>query len=117
MGFAPNWLLRWLSVRNTNEQLRKRALLLVNQGVQQKAIAGAMGMSEGGFSKWLREDPAMGPVSVTAMDGFEAFVDELATAIGKNPEQETERAPAATAGETFRNGTSSRDTRHPKTGT
>lgn len=75
--------------------------MLVQRGIQQKALAMAMGMSEGGFSKWMNGNPAMGPITVRAMDGFNAYVADLATAL----EQETQRVAPTTAGGLQRTGT------------
>lgn len=102
-------------VDDTNERYRQLALMLVKRGIQQKALAVAMGMSEGGFSKWMNSNPSMGPISVRAMDGFNAYVADLTTTL----EQETQRAEAS-AGETFcRDSAGDRRAHHgpPPTGT
>lgn len=89
---------------DTNESLRARAAKLVARGMNQKAIAAAMGMSPSTFNRWLHGEPTVNPPTVAAMDGFEKFVQDLREDIGET--KETQRAGTAAAGEPF-----------PKTGT
>lgn len=62
---------------DTNESLRQRALRLVTHGVSQKVLAGKMGMTPSTFSRWLNQKDGINPVSVAALDGFNAYVLEL----------------------------------------
>jgi len=80
---------------DTNSSLRQRALRLVKHGVSQKVLAGKMGMQPGTFSRWLREKDGIGPASTVALDGFNAYVRELADALSDEPEQ---RAPKRSVG-------------------
>jgi transcriptional regulator with XRE-family HTH domain len=66
---------------DTNESLRQRALRLVAHGVSQKVLAAKMEMAPSTFSKWLNQKDGIGPASVTALDGFNAYVHELAAAL------------------------------------
>lgn len=65
-------------VLNTNELLRQRALRLVAHGISQKVLAAKMGMQASTFSRWLNQKDSIGPISVTALDGFNAYLGELA---------------------------------------
>lgn len=78
-------------VVGTNESLRKRALRLVKHGVSQKVLAGKMGMAPSTFSKWLNQKHGIGPASVTALDGFNAYVQELTDAIVDDQPEATRR--------------------------
>jgi hypothetical protein len=89
---------------DTNERLRQRALRLVSRGVNQKALASAMGMTQGTFSKWLRNKPGIKPPTVAALDGFERFARDLASDL----QEETSRDHASTAGGLQRTGTDKR---------
>ncbi len=62
---------------DTNKSLRQRALRLVKHGVSQKVLAGKMGMQPSTFSRWLRQKDGIGPASVVALDGFNAYIQEL----------------------------------------
>jgi transcriptional regulator with XRE-family HTH domain len=66
---------------DTNESLRQRALRLVTHGVSQKVLAGKMGMTPSTFSRWLNQREGINPASVTALDGFNAFVHELSAVL------------------------------------
>lgn len=77
---------------DANQRLRKECLMLVAKGITQKALAGAMGMRQGTFSKWLRGKPGIRPPSVNAWDGLQAYKRELSKAL--IPE-ETQRSAAA----------------------
>jgi transcriptional regulator with XRE-family HTH domain len=68
-------------VVDTNESLRQRALRLVTLGCSQKILAAKMGMQASTFSRWLNQKDEIGPVSVTALDGFNAYLQELAEAL------------------------------------
>lgn len=74
VGLLP---LVWSIGVNTNELLRRRALRLVAHGVSQKVLAAKMGMQASTFSRWLNQKDDIGPVSVTALDGFNAYRQEL----------------------------------------
>ncbi len=71
---------------DTNELLRQRAKRLVARGVSQKVLAAKMGMPPSSLSKWLHAKEGIGPATVTALDGFNAYVRELADAIGVKSE-------------------------------
>jgi len=68
-------------VVDTNETLRQRALRLINLGCSQKIMAGKMGMQPATLSRWINQKDGIGPVSVAALDGFNAYVDELREAL------------------------------------
>lgn len=74
---------------DTNDAIRQRVSRLIDLGVSQKVLAKKMGLSETRFSRWLNQKRDV-VIPVSAMDGFIAYLDELAEAI-----RETE----ATAGE------------------
>lgn len=59
---------------------------LVKHGVSQKVLAGKMGMAPSTFSKWLNQKHGIGPASVTALDGFNTYVQELMSALSEEPE-------------------------------
>lgn|SRR6185503_5106766 len=67
----------------TNESLRQRALRLVNLGFSHKVLAGKMEIAPSTFSKWLRQKEGIGPVSVTALDGFNAYIQVLGDEIAE----------------------------------
>jgi len=93
-------------VVDTNESLRQRALRLVTLGCSQKILAAKMGMQASTFSRWLNQKDEIGPVSVTALDGFNAYVQELAAALDDDggqplavplePDDEIDPVPGAT---------------------
>lgn len=83
----------------TKDALRQRVLRLVNQGVTQKSIALRMGMSETKLSRWLADDDSV-QITVDALDGFNAFVKDLASAL----DLETAQAETAVAGGGFPDG-------------
>lgn len=58
--------------------------------MNQKVIAGRMGMSESKFSRWVNKK-SLTPASVTALDGLQRFLDDLRS--------ETEWNPAALSAE------------------
>jgi len=63
---------------DSNEQLRQRALRLVNKfGISHKVLAARMGMTPSMFSRWLHKKPNAKPASVLARDGFDDYVQEL----------------------------------------
>jgi len=66
---------------DTNEYLRQQALRLITLGFSQKILAAKMGMAPSTFSKWLNQKDGIGPASVTALDGFNAYVVELREAV------------------------------------
>jgi len=68
-------------VVDTNESLRQRALRLVTLGCSQKILAAKMGMQASTFSRWLNQKDDIGPVSVTALDGFNGYIQELRDAL------------------------------------
>jgi transcriptional regulator with XRE-family HTH domain len=78
-------------VVNTNELLRRRASRLVALGVSQKVLAAKMGMQPATLSRWLNQKDGIGPVDVSALDGFNAYVLELSDALS---ERGTEQAAA-----------------------
>lgn len=86
---------------DTNLELRKEARWLIDElGIVQKRLAAAMGMKESTFSKWLNNDPSIGPARTTAIDGLRRFQQTLQA---KLAERETQRAaPSAAAGGGFR---------------
>lgn len=61
---------------STNEQLRKTAQALVTRGVTQKILAKEMGMSEAGFSRWVR-GKASKPADADALDGLHKYIEGL----------------------------------------
>src|SRR4051794_27270926 len=67
-------------VVDTNERLRQRALRLITAGISQKVLAAKMGMAPSTFSKWLNQKQGIGPASVTALDGLNAYCQEIADA-------------------------------------
>lgn len=71
-------------VVDTNESLRQRALRLVTLGCSQKILAAKMGMQASTFSRWLNQKSDVAPVSVTALDGFNAYVLELQEALSED---------------------------------
>ncbi len=80
----PDWCVLLPScLVDTNESLRQRALRLVTRGVSQKVLAGKMGMTPSTFSRWLNQKDGINPASVTALDGFNAYVHELADALAE----------------------------------
>ena len=89
-------LLPW-RLMDTNEHLRQRVLRLIKAGVSQKILAARMGMKESTFSRWLNKKEGINPASVRALDGLEAYVQELAAAL-------TEGAQITTAGAAFWDG-------------
>jgi predicted transcriptional regulator len=94
---------------DTNEALRGHAQRLIKRGVNQKAIADAMGLSQATFSRWINEKAP--PVSVTALDGFRAYVRELIAEASDGVEQseETPRVSTSTSAESeFRGATKRR---------
>jgi transcriptional regulator with XRE-family HTH domain len=70
-------------VVDTNEWLRQRALRLVKLGFSQKILAAKMDMAPSTLSRWLRQKDEIGPASVAALDGFNAYVEELAQALSE----------------------------------
>ena len=79
------WLLP-SCVMDTNEALRQRALRLITLGCSQKIIAAKMGLQASTFSRWVNHKDEIGPVSVTALDGFNAYVQELVAALTDPPD-------------------------------
>jgi transcriptional regulator with XRE-family HTH domain len=80
-------------VVDTNESLRQRALRLVTHGVSQKVLAGKMGMTPSTFSRWLNQKDGINPASVAALDGFNAYVHELNTALTDSADRGSGQAP------------------------
>lgn len=70
---------------DTNESLRQRALRLITLGCSQKILAAKMGMQASTLSRWLNQKEDVAPVSVTALDGFNAYVAELRAALVEDP--------------------------------
>lgn len=66
---------------DTNELLRQRALRLVNLGCSQKILAAKMGMVPATFSRWLNQKDGISPARTSALDGFNAYVEELRAAL------------------------------------
>jgi transcriptional regulator with XRE-family HTH domain len=66
---------------DTNEHLRKRAARLVKLGFSQKILAAKMNMAPSTFSKWVNKKPGIGPASVTALDGFYRYIQEVTNAL------------------------------------
>jgi len=61
----------------TNDRVRQRIVRLVTRhGISHKVLAARMGMRPSTFSKWLNQKQHT-PISVAAMDGFEAYVQAL----------------------------------------
>jgi transcriptional regulator with XRE-family HTH domain len=84
---------------STNEEVRKRARLLVAQGLNQKALAKNMGMSETKFSRWFRGGEAAPVLSTDEADRFFDYVKMMTGVF-----METQRATndsSASAGEAF----------------
>jgi predicted transcriptional regulator len=75
---------------DTNEAIRQRVSRLIDLGVSQKVLAKKMGLTETKFSRWVNQKRDV-VIPVSALDGFVAYLDELAEAI-----RETE---ATTVGE------------------
>lgn len=65
---------------DTNEAIRQRVSRLVDLGVSQKVLAKKMGLTETRFSRWLNQKRDV-VIPVSALDGFIAYLDELAEAI------------------------------------
>lgn len=90
-------------VVDTNEALRQRALRLITLGCSQKVLAAKMGMQAATLSRWLNQK-GIGPISVSALDGFNRYVEELQAALieASAPIRHTKVAgldtPAAPAG-------------------
>jgi transcriptional regulator with XRE-family HTH domain len=84
-------------VVDTNEALRQRALRLVTLGCSQKILAAKMGMQASTFSRWLNQKNDVGPVSVTALDGFNAYVEELADALASDSIRDPDVAESDTS--------------------
>lgn len=72
---TPPTRLHSFAVVDTNERLRQSALRLIAMGMSGKALASAMGMSTGRFSKWKNERPGADAPSVEEGDRLDAFVD------------------------------------------
>lgn len=67
---------------------------LITHGVSQKVLAAKMGIAPSTFSKWLNQKDGIGPASVTALDGFNDYVQELADALAdKGPEIAPKSSP------------------------
>lgn len=71
----------------TDAALRKHILRVTTKGVNQKALAASMGVSETWLSRWLRGEKGLRPITVEAMDGFHRYVAELQDVL-----KETQRA-------------------------
>jgi len=87
---------------DSNARLRQRVLRLIKHGVSQKVLAAKMGMMPSTFSRWLNKKPGMNPASLLALDGFNAYVQELSDALSDSEptsrpaplrEQERDRKP------------------------
>lgn len=68
---------------DTNEWLRQRVWRFVKLGVSQKTLAAKMGMAASTLSKWLNRAEEIGPATLPALDGFHAFVREVADAVAE----------------------------------
>jgi transcriptional regulator with XRE-family HTH domain len=79
---------------DTNEAIRQRVSRLVDLGVSQKVLAKKMGLTETRFSRWLNQKRDV-DIPVSAMDGFIAYIDELADAIRDTEPTGDDGAPAA----------------------
>jgi Homeodomain-like domain len=79
-GFAlPSW--RQEPSLDTNESIREQVAQLIALGVNQATLAKRMGVHPSWFNRWInRKDPPR-VISVTALDGFAAYLAELAAAI------------------------------------
>lgn len=75
---------------DSNALLRQRVVRLIKHGVSQKVLAAKMGMRPSTFSRWLNKKPGMNPATVLALDGFNAYVQELINALA-----DAEPAPRA----------------------
>lgn len=104
---APPPLLPSCAV-DTNEALRQWALRLITLGCSQKIMAAKMGMQASTFSRWINQKSDVAPVSVTALDGFNAYVRELRDALSDESlhairqfDTATVHAPAAAPAESL----------------
>jgi len=84
-SFAPSisaemWPVLWLSVDTrkavANLVLRAHVGRLVHGGVNQKAVAVSMGMTQGPFSRWLNGETKR-PLGVDAAAGYRQFLSAL----------------------------------------
>lgn len=89
---------RIVPVMDSNKRLLEVAKRLIAAGVNQKVLAGKLGIPPSTFSKWLNGKSDWEP-PVTAIDKLAAYRSEVASAF----EQETQRAktPSSTAGGHF----------------
>lgn len=82
---------------DTNVALRLQAWRLVRLGINQKVIAGRMGMKESAFSRWLRQE-VQRPATVSALDGLRQYLSDLKEETTRDPgtitEAERERLEA-----------------------
>lgn len=93
-----------IRVADTDEWLRQQVLSLVRRhGISQKVLAGKMGMTGSTLSRWLHRKPGVRPPSVTALDGFYAYREELRRAVSDDlldpKQQATPKAPPPALGE------------------
>lgn len=70
---------------DTNAALRRRASRLISLGVSQKVIAHNMGMTPSTFSKWLNEVEGINPPTVSALDGFNRYTQDLCKEAQSDP--------------------------------
>lgn len=64
--------------------LRLRVWQFYKVGVQQRALADKMGLSESTLSRWVKKKAA--PLRNTATDGFEKFLREFRAAVAFDPQ-------------------------------
>lgn len=83
---------------DTNETLRQRVLRLVALGCSQKILASKMGMVPATFSRWLNQKAGISPARTSALDGFNAYVQELREALS---DTDVHRQPVQKQGSGF----------------
>jgi hypothetical protein len=65
----------------TNESIRDQVARLIALGVSQTTLAKRMGLHLSWFNRWINDKGPPRVISVAALDGFAAYLTELATAI------------------------------------
>jgi hypothetical protein len=65
----------------TNESIRDQVARLIALGVSQTTLAKRMGVHLSWFNRWINDKGPPRVINVTALDGFAAYLAELAAAI------------------------------------
>lgn len=66
---------------DTNESIREQVVRLIALGVSQTTLAKRMGVHLSWFNRWINKKDPPRVIDVAALDGFTAYLTELATAI------------------------------------